>query len=196
MRGGTDGRRGDERTRHPEPDDRCGRRAEPPPADPHAAVEQDDCQRQCDDPLDCRERQRAEPGPDIRRHSRADQEERRSGNPQALADPAGQHRRGPGQRRHQHCQAKRADSTHHGTPARTRAITVPFRCRPPGIGTPDPCCILRNAVGQPCRRGGRQLEPACSHDTGTKQPIAGNAVPARRSRARRRTPWNCCGGRG
>ena len=95
---------------------------EPPPADPHAAVEQDHRQRDRDDPLHRLIGQPPSQRPDVGRQRGSDQEERRCRNPQPLAGPAGQHRRDNGERRHQHRQAERPTPPISG---QQRALTSP-----------------------------------------------------------------------
>ena len=79
----------------------AGRGAEPPPADVHPAVEQDDRQRHGDDPRDRGELQQRHPRPQLRRHARADEEEGGSRDAQPRAQPVREHRAGSHEADHQ-----------------------------------------------------------------------------------------------
>jgi hypothetical protein len=103
---------GHERAGNTHPDHRAGDLAEPPPADVHPTVEQDHRQRHRHHPLDGGHRHPAQRRYEIGGHRRGQQEDRRGGNPDAFADPVGQHRRGDGNGHGQHDQREVLDVAH------------------------------------------------------------------------------------
>ena len=104
--------RGDERPGHARPRRRGGHGPEPAPPDMHAAVEQDQGQRDGDRIL---HRDMGQPGqlrPEVGGCGRGQQEERGRGNPQPLTDPAGQGRHDDHRRDGQDDHAERCHPGH------------------------------------------------------------------------------------
>jgi hypothetical protein len=113
---GGQGGGGDEGAGNPDPHHRAGCGAEPPPADVHPAVEQDDHQRHRHHPLDGGDRQLTQRWHEVRGQRGGEQEDRRCWDPDQFADPVGQHRRGDGDGNDQHEQREVFDIAHRRTP--------------------------------------------------------------------------------